>query len=109
MSEGVHAAPGTPNRGLKISNPREFYGGLALVLLGFLALCASRDLAGMHGISFGPGTAPRMFASILIVLGVAVMAVGCFTEGPALERYEISAPALINLSYMFAASGRNTL
>ena len=37
------------------------------------------------------------------------MAVGCFTEGPALERYEISAPALINLSYMFAASGRNTL
>src|SRR5262249_31883075 len=78
MSQEVHASSGTPQRGLKIGNPRDFYGGLALVLLGFLALWASRDLAGMHGISFGPGTAPRMFASILIVLGVAIMAVGCF-------------------------------
>src|SRR5262249_34945429 len=109
MSEGVHAAPGTPNRGLKISNPREFYGGLALVLIGLLALWASRDLAGMHGISFGPGTAPRMFASIMIVLGVAIMAVGCLTQGPAVARYEISAPTLIILAYMFAASTRTTL
>jgi len=109
MSQEVHASSGAPQRGLKISNPREFYGGLALVLLGFLALWASRDLAGMHGISFGPGTAPRMFASILIVLGVAIMAVGCLTEGVAVERYEISAPTLIILAYMFAASGRTTL
>jgi len=109
MSEGVHAAPGAPKRGLKISNPREFYGGLALVLLGLLALWASRDLAGMHGISFGPGTAPRMFAVILIVIGVAIMAVGVLTEGPAVQRYEISAPTLIVLAYMFAASTRTTL
>jgi putative tricarboxylic transport membrane protein len=109
MSEGVHASPGTRHRGLKIGNPRDFYGGLALVLLGLLALWASRDLAGMHGISFGPGTAPRMFAFILIVLGVAIMAVGWFTEGAALERYEISAPALFSLSYMFAVSARTTV
>jgi hypothetical protein len=50
-----------------------------------------------------------MFASILLVLGVAVMAVGWFSEGVALERYEISAPALFSLSYMFAASSRTTL
>jgi putative tricarboxylic transport membrane protein len=104
MSEGVHAAPGAPRRGLKIGNPREFYGGLALVLLGLLALWASRDLAGMHGIAFGPGTAPRMFAVILIVLGAAIMAIGCLTEGVPLERYEISAPTLIVLAYMFAVS-----
>jgi putative tricarboxylic transport membrane protein len=109
MSQEVHASSGTPHSGLKISNPRDFYGGLALVLLGFLALWASRDLAGMHGISFGPGTAPRMFAVILIALGVAIMAVGCFTEGAPLERYEISAPTLIILSYMFAASTRTTV
>jgi putative tricarboxylic transport membrane protein len=107
MSDEVHAS-GAPQRGLKISNPREFYGGLALVLLGLLALWASRDLTGMHGIAFGPGTAPRMFASILIVLGVAIMAVGWFTEGPAVDRYEISAPALLCLSYMFAASAPST-
>ena len=108
MSEGVRASPGAPHRGLKISNPRDFYGGLALVLLGLLALWASRDLSGMHGFSFGPGTAPRMFAFILIALGVAVMAIGYLTDGTALERYEISAPVLINLSYMFAVSARTT-
>jgi putative tricarboxylic transport membrane protein len=109
MSDEVHASASPHHSGLKISNPRDFYGGLGLVLLALLALWASRDLAGMHGISFGPGTAPRMFASILIVLGVAVMAVGWFSEGVALERYEISAPALFSLSYMFAASSRTTL
>jgi putative tricarboxylic transport membrane protein len=108
MSEEVQASSGAP-RGLKISNPRDFYGGLGLVLLGLLALWASRDLAGMHGIAFGPGTAPRMFAVILIVLGVAIMAVGYLTEGTALERYEIWAPALFSLSYMFAVSARTTL
>jgi putative tricarboxylic transport membrane protein len=109
MSDEVHASSGTPHRGLKISNPRDFYGGLGLVLLGLLALWASRDLAGMHGIAFGPGTAPRMFAVILIVLGVAVMAVGVLTEGVALERYEIWAPTLFSLSYMFAVSARTTM
>ncbi len=108
MSQGVHVSPGPPQRGLKIGNPREFYGGLGLVLLGLLALWASRDLAGMHGIAFGPGTAPRMFAVILIMLGGAIMAVGCLTEGVALERYELSAPTLFCLSYMFAASARTT-
>lgn len=107
MSEEVQASSGAP-RGLKISNPRDFYGGLGLVLLGLLALWASRDLAGMHGIAFGPGTAPRMFAVILIVLGVAIMAVGYLTEGTALERYEIWSPALFSLSYMFAVSARTT-
>jgi putative tricarboxylic transport membrane protein len=109
MSQEVHAAPGATNRGLTVRNSREFYGGLGLVLLGLLAVWASRDLQGMHGISFGPGTAPRMFAFILIALGVAIMAVGCFTEGVALERYEISAPALFSLSYMFAVSARTTV
>jgi putative tricarboxylic transport membrane protein len=108
MSEEVHASSGTPQRGLKISNPRDFYGGLALVLLGLVALWASRDLPGMHGFAFGPGTAPRMFAFILVALGMAIMAVGYFTEGAALERYEILAPTLIILSYMFAASTRTT-
>lgn len=108
MSEGVHASPGAPQRGLKIGNPRDFYGGFALILLGLLALWASRDLNGMHGIAFGPGTAPRMFAVILVALGAVIMVVGYFTEGPPLERYEILAPTLLTLSYMFAASTPST-
>jgi hypothetical protein len=108
MSQEVHASSGAPRRALKIANPREFYGGLALVLLGLLALWASRDLAGSHGFAFGPGTAPRMFAFILIALGLVIMSVGWFTAGPPLDRYEILAPTLIILSYMFAASTRTT-
>ena len=108
MSQEVHASSDAPQRGLKIGHPREFFGGLALVLLGLLALWASRDLAGMHGFAFGPGTAPRMFAFILIGIGLVIMAVGWFTEGAPLDRYEILAPTLISLSYMFAASTRTT-
>src|SRR5215470_2123025 len=108
MSEGVHASPGALGRGLKIGNPRDFYGGVALVLLGLLALWAARDLPGMHGFAFGPGTAPRMFAFIMIALGLVIMAVGWFTEGAPLDRYEILAPTLISLSFMFAASTRTT-
>lgn len=106
MSEGVHASPEGWRGGLKVRNPRDFWGGLALILLGLFALWASRDLPGMHGFAFGPGTAPRMFAFILIGLGVVVMLVGYFTDGPAIERYEILAPTLISLSYMFVVSGQ---
>jgi putative tricarboxylic transport membrane protein len=108
MSEGVHASPDALGRVSKIGNPRDFYGGFALILLGLLALWASRDLGGMHGNAFGPGTAPRMFAVILVALGAITMAVGYFSEGAPLERYEILAPALIILSYMFAASNPST-
>jgi len=106
MSEGVRASRQPSHGGLKVRNPRDFWGGLALILLGLFAVWASRDLPGMHGFAFGPGTAPRMFAFVLMALGIAVMLVGYFTDGPALERYEIVAPTLICLSYMFVVSGQ---
>src|SRR6266849_802097 len=106
MSDGVHASPKSSHGGLKVRNPRDFWGGSALILLGLFAVWASRDLPGMHGFAFGPGTAPRMFAFLLIALGVGVMLVGYVTDGPALERYEIIAPTLISLSYMFVVSGQ---
>ncbi|MFK5592657.1 hypothetical protein V7O29_22495, partial [Escherichia coli] len=52
-----------------IKGPQDFIGGLALMLLALFALWASRDLQGMHGFSFGAGTAPRMFALLLLALG----------------------------------------
>ena len=108
MSEGVHASPEESHYRTRFRNPRDFFGGLALVVLGLFALWASRDLPGMHGFAFGPGTAPRMFAFILIGLGIAVTLVGYFTDGPALERYETSAPTLITLAYLFAVSSQAT-
>lgn len=88
MSEGgdVNA---TPSRGL-IRNPKDFWGGLALVALAAFALWASSDLPGMRGFAFGPGTAPRLFAYCLMALGVAIMLVGFLTDGPPTEPYTFS-------------------
>src|SRR5712672_1450022 len=106
MSEGVQASPGVPRGGSRIRDPRDFYGGLALIALGVFALWASRDLPGMHGFAFGPGTAPRMFAIVLIGLGAVIAGMGLITEGAAVERYEITGPTLINLAYILVVSAQ---
>ena len=77
---------------LPLRSPKDFLGGALLVGLGLFALWASSDLPGMRGFAFGPGTAPRMFAYTMIVLGVAVSAVGLFTDGPPEEPYAFSGP-----------------
>jgi hypothetical protein len=88
MSEGVQAPSGEPGR-FKIRNPQDFYGGLVLVALAAFALWASRDLPGMRGFAFGPGTAPRMFAVLLGALGAAIALVGLLTHGPKIERVTV--------------------
>jgi putative tricarboxylic transport membrane protein len=75
--------------------PQDFYGGLALVLLGTFALIASAELPGQRGFAFGPGTAPRLFAIILSLIGVAVAVIGVFSDGPRIEKYKIRGPALV--------------
>jgi putative tricarboxylic transport membrane protein len=92
---------------LPIGNRQDYFGGLALIAIGLFALWASRDLPGMRGFAFGPGTAPRGFAIILCVLGIGIAAIGMFTEGPNVERFAIRGPALIIASiFVFAASIR---
>ena len=59
-----------------VRGPQDFIGGLAMVAIALFALWASSDLQGMHGFSFGAGTAPRMFAVLLLGLGIAVTVVG---------------------------------
>jgi putative tricarboxylic transport membrane protein len=91
-----------------IQDPRDYYGGLALLGLALFAIWASSDLPGMHGFAFGPGTAPRLFAGILGGSGAAVALVGCFSEGPGLERFAIRGPVFITLStIVFAVTIRH--
>src|SRR6266700_8288898 len=66
--------------------PQDFYGGLALVLLGTFAVIASAELPGQRGFAFGPGTAPRLFAIMLAVIGAAVALIGAFSDGPMIEK-----------------------
>jgi putative tricarboxylic transport membrane protein len=64
------------------------------------ALWASSDLQGMRGFSFGAGTAPRMFATLLFGLGAAITAVGVLTEGSHLAKYHWRGPLFVTLAIL---------
>lgn len=86
-----------------IKGPQDFIGGLVLVAVAIFALWACSDLQGMHGFSFGPGTAPRMFAVLLIGLGAAVAIIGVVQEGAALQRLSWRGPLFVMAAIAFFA------
>jgi putative tricarboxylic transport membrane protein len=97
---GIAAAVGL----VPVHAPRDFYGGIALVLLPAFALVASAELPGQRGFAFGPGTAPRLFSFVLAALGAAVAIGGVFAEGPPIEKYKIRGPSLVIIGILsFAA------
>jgi putative tricarboxylic transport membrane protein len=100
MSESAGGATGG---GSFIRGPREFWGGLVLIGVAMFALWASRDLPGMRGFAFGPGTAPRMFAIILALLGLLVSITGLTTKGPGIDRFYFRGPIFISLSVVLFA------
>jgi putative tricarboxylic transport membrane protein len=100
MSESAGGATGG---GSFIRGPREFWGGLVLIGVAMFALWASRDLPGMRGFAFGPGTAPRMFAIILALLGLLVSITGLTTKGPGIDRFYFRGPIFITLSVVLFA------
>jgi putative tricarboxylic transport membrane protein len=83
-----------------VRGPQDFIGGIALMAIAAFALWASSDLQGMHGFSFGAGTAPRMFAVLLLGLGFAVTVVGVLTEGAHLATYAWRGPLFVSLSIL---------
>lgn len=83
-----------------IRGPQDFWGGVVLALLALFALWAASDLPGMRGFQFGPGTAPRLFAGLLLGLGVAIAAVGFFMDGPGLQRYHWRGPFFVSLAIL---------
>ena len=92
MSEGTGGAVEAPRSHGPIRSPRDFWGGVALILLALFALWASSDLPGMRGFAFGPGTAPRMFAWVLLALGAAISLVGILTDGEPLDQFTFAGP-----------------
>ena len=83
-----------------VRNPQEFVGGIALMAIAGFALWASSDLQGMRGFSFGAGTAPRMFASLLLGLGAVITILGVFTEGPHLAKYHWRGPLFVTAAIL---------
>jgi hypothetical protein len=80
--------------------PQDYYGGVALMAIALFALWASSDLQGMHGFSFGAGTAPRMFGLLLLGLGAAVAVTGVTTDGPELAAYHWRGPLFVSLAIL---------
>jgi putative tricarboxylic transport membrane protein len=83
-----------------VRGPQDFVGGIALMAVALFALWASSDLQGMHGFSFGAGTAPRMFAVLLLGLGAAIALVGILVEGQHLATYHWRGPLFVSLSIL---------
>ena len=86
-----------------VRGPQDFVGGIALMAIAIFALWASSDLQGMHGFSFGAGTAPRMFAVLLLGLGAAIALVGILVEGQHLATYHWRGPLFVSLSILSIA------
>ncbi|MDB5597958.1 MAG: hypothetical protein JWN71_2 [Xanthobacteraceae bacterium] len=95
MSSGAEATSGGPKRIFGIRNPRDFWGGLVFVVVAGIAIWATRDLSGMQGFAFGPGTAPRLFACMLAACGVLITLIGLFSDGPDIEPYAYRGPVLV--------------
>jgi putative tricarboxylic transport membrane protein len=92
---------------LRVQNPQDVYGGMALILLALTAFVASNDLPGMRGFAFGPGTAPRLFAFTLAIMSLAVVVGGLLTSGPEVSGYKIRGVVFIIGSILaFAATIR---
>lgn len=87
-----------------VRSPRDFYGGIVLMVLAAIAWWGSLDLPGSQGAQFGSGTAPRLFAGLLFVTGGAITAMGLLKDGGAIERYGVRGPVLIGSSILLFAA-----
>ncbi|MEP6836645.1 MAG: tripartite tricarboxylate transporter TctB family protein [Bradyrhizobium sp.] len=100
MSDTPSQAPAKYVMAKWIRGPQDFVGGIALMAIAVFALWASSDLQGMHGFSFGAGTAPRMFAVLLLALGAAVTLMGLLTDGEHITRYAWRGPLFVSLAIL---------
>src|SRR6476620_382656 len=98
MSEGAKTSANGGGFRFKVRGPRDFYGGLALIALAIVAIWTSGDLPGTHGFAFGPGTAPRLFAGLLAIVGALVALTGLLFDGPRIEKYAVRGPACVILA-----------
>lgn len=104
MSGEAKSSANGPGFRFRVRAPRDFFGGIVLIAIAIIALMATNELSGMHGFAFGPGTAPRMFATLLAIVGAAVALTGILFDGPPIEKYAFRGPALVFIAIIsFAA------
>lgn len=99
MSDSTGRAGDGARKGF-IRAPEDFWGGIALAGVALFAFYASYDLPGMRGFSFGPGTAPRLFAGLLLALGIGIALTGLIFHGPVLQRYQWRGPLFVTIAIL---------
>ena len=82
MSDGGQSSASGSGFRFRIRAPREFWGGLVLVVIALIAFYASRDLSGMEGFQF------------------AVAATGLFVDGPKIDSYALRGPGLVVIAIL---------
>ena len=95
MSEETQVSPTGGGFRFRIRGPQDFYGGLVLIAIAIIAVWATSDLQGSTGAAFGPGTAPRMFATLLVIIGAVVALTGLFMDGPPIGHFAVRGPAYV--------------
>jgi putative tricarboxylic transport membrane protein len=103
MTEGTKSSPKGGGFQFKVRGPRDFYGGLALIALAIIAILATGELPGQHGFAFGPGTAPRMFATLLAICGAVVALTGLLVDGEPIGHFAIKGPAYVLVAILLFA------
>jgi putative tricarboxylic transport membrane protein len=103
MTEGTKSSPKGSGFQFKVRGPRDFYGGLALIALAIVAILATGELPGQHGFAFGPGTAPRMFATLLAICGAVVALTGLLVDGEPIGHFAIKGPAYVLVAILLFA------
>jgi putative tricarboxylic transport membrane protein len=103
MTEGTKSSPKGGGFQFKVRGPRDFYGGLALIALAIVAILATGELPGQHGFAFGPGTAPRMFATLLAICGAIVALTGLLVDGEPIGHFAIKGPAYVLVAILLFA------
>lgn len=83
-----------------IRAPQDFVGGLVLMAVAAFALWAASELQGMRGFSFGPGTAPRIFAMLLFGLGALLTVTSIVAEGEPAAKYAWRGPLFVSLAIL---------
>jgi putative tricarboxylic transport membrane protein len=78
-----------------IRNPKDFWGGVGLLIFAGIAWWATRNLPGQQGFAFGPGTAPRLFIFLLGANALVILLMGLFTDGPELDTWSIRGPLFV--------------
>lgn len=104
MTDGSRSNPGHSGWGFRIRNPQDFWGCVALMALAVFALWAGSDLPGMRGFAFGPGTAPRLFATCLLLLASGVALWSLFVDGPQVGRFYARGPLVVMISILVFAA-----